>query len=62
MRLYRLSGQQAVKVERLAILAEVEANADGMGQELARDLMGQMPGVARPGFRRAEALTSGSRS
>ena len=56
VQLFRLSGQQAVQVERLATLAEVEPNADGMSQELARDLIGQMPGVARPGFRQAEAL------
>ena len=51
VQLFRLSGQQAVQVERLATLAEVEPNTDGMSQELARDLMGQMPGIARPGFR-----------
>ena len=47
MQLFRLSGQQAIQVQRLSTLAEVEPNADGMSQELARDLIGQMPGVAR---------------
>lgn len=37
-------------------MLQVEPNPEGMGQELARDLMGQVPGIARPGFRQPEAL------
>jgi hypothetical protein len=35
---------------------KVEPHANGIGQELARDLIGQVPGVVRSGFRQPEAL------